>query len=87
MSKVQETTMTVQFRHIMLMVKDVPAAAKFYNEGLDLEITNSPYAELSKTLTPSPSPKGRGEQEFSWFCSPSPLWERGLGGEGDLRSA
>ena len=45
--------MTVQFRHIMLMVKDVPAAAKFYNEGLDLEITKfSPnMAELDANGT------------------------------------
>ncbi len=33
--------MTIQFRHIMLMVKDVPAAIKFYNEGLGLEITKA----------------------------------------------
>jgi predicted enzyme related to lactoylglutathione lyase len=30
--------MTVQFRHVMLMVKDVPAAAMFYSSGLGLEI-------------------------------------------------
>ena len=33
--------MTMQFRHIMLMVKDVPAAVKFYHEGLGLEITKA----------------------------------------------
>ena len=45
--------MTVQFRHIMLMVKDVPSAANFYSEGLDLEITKlSPnMAELDASGT------------------------------------
>ena len=45
--------MTVQFRHIMLMIKDVPAAANFYSSGLDLEITKlSPnMAELDANGT------------------------------------
>ncbi len=45
--------MTAQFRHIMLMVKDVPAAAQFYNLGLDLEVTKlSPnMAELDANGT------------------------------------
>jgi predicted enzyme related to lactoylglutathione lyase len=45
--------MTTQFRHIMLMVKDVPAAAQFYNLGLDLEVTKlSPnMAELDANGT------------------------------------
>jgi catechol 2,3-dioxygenase-like lactoylglutathione lyase family enzyme len=30
--------MTVQFRHIMLMIKDVPAAANFYSSGVGLEM-------------------------------------------------
>lgn len=45
--------MTVQFRHVMLMVKDVPAAANFYSTGLGLEITKlSPnMAELDANGT------------------------------------
>lgn len=45
--------MTVQFRHIMLMVRDVPAAAQFYSSGLGLEITKlSPnMAELDANGT------------------------------------
>ncbi|UFP95218.1 VOC family protein [Gloeobacter morelensis] len=40
--------MTVQFRHIMLMVPDVMAAVKFYSEGLGLAVkTASPgWGEL-----------------------------------------
>ena len=40
--------MAVQFKHIMLMVKDIPATVKFYSEGLGLKvITSSPgWAEL-----------------------------------------
>lgn len=33
--------MTIQFRHIMLMIKDVPAAVKFYEEGLGLTVVNA----------------------------------------------
>lgn len=33
--------MTIQFRHIMLMFKDVPAAVKFYQEGLGLTVVNA----------------------------------------------
>jgi predicted enzyme related to lactoylglutathione lyase len=33
--------MTIQFRHIMLMIKDVPAAVKFYQEGLGLKVINA----------------------------------------------
>ena len=40
--------MAVQFKHIMLMVKNIPATVKFYNEGLGLKvIMSSPgWAEL-----------------------------------------
>ncbi len=40
--------MTAKFKHIMLMVKDVPAAVKFYSEGLGLKVKmSSPgWAEL-----------------------------------------
>lgn len=40
--------MAVQFKHIMLMVKDIPATVKFYSQGLGLKvITSSPgWAEL-----------------------------------------
>ena len=41
--------------------------------------------ESFKTLTPSPSPKGRGEQENICILLPLSPRERGLGGEGDLR--
>ncbi|MCG6135713.1 MAG: VOC family protein [Nostoc sp. LLA-1] len=30
--------MAAEFRHVMLMVKDVPAAVKFYSEGLGLPV-------------------------------------------------
>ncbi|CAN1212013.1 VOC family protein [Tumidithrix helvetica PCC 7403] len=45
--------MAVQFRHIMLMVKDVPATTQFYSSGLGLEITKlSPnMAELDANGT------------------------------------
>ncbi len=45
--------MTVQFRHIMLMVTDIPAAVKFYNEGLGLAIKVSTpgWAELDANGT------------------------------------
>jgi|GEM_PF-105704 len=45
--------MTIQFRHIMLMIKDVPAAVKFYQEGLGLTVLKaSPYmAELDANGT------------------------------------
>ncbi|MGK7951243.1 MAG: VOC family protein [Xenococcaceae cyanobacterium] len=40
--------MTAKFKHIMLMVKDIPSAVKFYSEGLGLEVKmSSPgWAEL-----------------------------------------
>lgn len=40
--------MAAQFKHIMLMVQDIPATVKFYSEGLGLKvITSSPgWAEL-----------------------------------------
>jgi VCBS repeat-containing protein len=45
--------MTIQFRHIMLMIKDVPAAVKFYQDGLGLTVVNaSPHmAELDANGT------------------------------------
>jgi len=33
--------MTIQFRHIMLMIKDVPAAVKFYQAGLGLTVVKA----------------------------------------------
>lgn len=30
--------MTAQFKHVMLMVKDIPATVKFYSEGLGLPV-------------------------------------------------
>ena len=42
------------------------------------------YAEITKTLTPSPSPiKGEGNKKIS-FTPLLPLWEKGLGDEGKL---
>ena len=40
--------MTTKFKHIMLMVKDIPTAVKFYSEGLGLKVKmSSPgWAEL-----------------------------------------
>jgi len=40
--------MAAQFKHIMLMVKDIPSTVKFYSEGLGLKIKmSSPgWAEL-----------------------------------------
>jgi predicted enzyme related to lactoylglutathione lyase len=40
--------MAAQFKHVMLMVPDVAAAAKFYSEGFGLEIkkSSSAWAEL-----------------------------------------
>ena len=40
--------MTAKFKHIMLMVKDIPTAVKFYSEGLGLKVKmSSPgWAEL-----------------------------------------
>lgn len=40
--------MTAKFKHVMLMVKNVPAAVKFYSEGLGLTVkTSSPgWGEL-----------------------------------------
>ena len=45
--------MTVEFKHIMLMVKNIPATVKFYHEGLGLKIiTSSPgWAELDANGT------------------------------------
>jgi hypothetical protein len=37
-------------------------------------------AEVAKTLTPSPSPFGRGEQEFFWVLLPLSYQEEGAGG-------
>ena len=53
-------------------------------------LTPSPYAEFSKTLTPSPSPiKGEGNKKIlNFIFAPLlPSWEKGLGDEGDIRSA
>ena len=40
--------MVAKFKHVMLMVKDIPAAVKFYSEGLGLKVKmSSPgWAEL-----------------------------------------
>ncbi len=40
--------MTAQFKHIMLMVKDIPSSVQFYSEGLGLTVKmSSPgWAEL-----------------------------------------
>lgn len=40
--------MAVQFKHIMLMVKDISATVKFYSEGLGLKVIKSSpgWAEL-----------------------------------------
>ncbi len=40
--------MAAQFKHIMLMVKDIPATVKFYSEGLGLKVMKSSpgWAEL-----------------------------------------
>lgn len=45
--------MNTQFRHLMLMVKDVPSTVKFYSEGLGLAVTKaSPtWAELDASGT------------------------------------
>lgn len=45
--------MTAQFKHIMLMVKDIPATVKFYNQGLGLPVKmSSPgWAELDANGT------------------------------------
>lgn len=45
--------MKVEFRHVMLMVKDIPASVKFYNEGLGLPIKLSTpgWAELNANGT------------------------------------
>ena len=45
--------MAVQFKHIMLMVKDIRATVKFYSEGMGLKvITSSPgWAELDANGT------------------------------------
>jgi catechol 2,3-dioxygenase-like lactoylglutathione lyase family enzyme len=48
-----KTPVPAQFRHIMLMVKDVPTTVKFYSEGLGLTLTKfSPnWAELEANGT------------------------------------
>jgi len=47
-----------------------------------LEHSNSPYAEFSKTLTPSPSPiKGEGNKKTN-LAPLLPAWEKRLGDEG-----
>ena len=40
--------MTAEFKHIMLMVKDIPATLKFYSEGLGLTVrmASPGWAEL-----------------------------------------
>ena len=40
--------MAAKFKHVMLMVKDIPATVKFYSEGLGLKVKmSSPgWAEL-----------------------------------------
>lgn len=45
--------MTAEFRHVMLMVKDIPATVKFYSEGLGLKVKmSSPgWAELDANGT------------------------------------
>lgn len=45
--------MAVQFKHIMLMVKDIPATVKFYSEGLGLKVitSSSGWAELDANGT------------------------------------
>jgi len=45
--------MSAEFKHIMLMVKDIPSAVKFYHEGLGLKIKmSSPgWAELDANGT------------------------------------
>jgi len=45
--------MTAEFKHVMLMVKDIPATVKFYSEGLGLQVRmQSPgWAELDANGT------------------------------------
>ncbi len=45
--------MAATFKHIMLMVKDIPATVKFYSEGLGLEVKVSTpgWAELNANGT------------------------------------
>ncbi len=45
--------MTAEFKHVMLMVKDIPATVKFYSEGLGLPVkVSSPgWAELDANGT------------------------------------
>lgn len=40
--------MAAQFKHVMLMVKDIPATVKFYSEGLGLQVkmASPGWAEL-----------------------------------------
>jgi catechol 2,3-dioxygenase-like lactoylglutathione lyase family enzyme len=40
--------MTAHFKHVMLMVKDIPATVKFYSEGLGLQVkmASPGWAEL-----------------------------------------
>ena len=40
--------MAAEFKHVMLMVKDIPATVKFYSEGLGLTVKmqNPGWAEL-----------------------------------------
>lgn len=54
MTNIQAKTLVpARFRHIMLMVKDVPTTVKFYSEGLGLALTKfSPtWAELEANGT------------------------------------
>ncbi|MGK7875807.1 MAG: VOC family protein [Xenococcaceae cyanobacterium] len=45
--------MAAEFKHIMLMVKDIPATVKFYSEGLGLKVKMSSlgWAELDANGT------------------------------------
>lgn len=57
--------MTIQFKYVMLMVKDIPAAVKFYSEGLGLTVkTSTPgWAELEADGTTIAFHAARGEPE------------------------
>jgi hypothetical protein len=51
-------------------------ARKFSEDSKDfcsIQIINSPYAEDLETLTPDPSPSGRGEKSPSGGCAPATL--------------
>jgi catechol 2,3-dioxygenase-like lactoylglutathione lyase family enzyme len=46
--------MAAEFRHVMLMVKDVPAAVKFYSEGLGLlvKVASPGWGEIDANAQP-----------------------------------